>query len=198
MKPMGTFCFSLFEEGVKLSSQENIWIVRDYLRCSGCRKCEIACSLFHEKRIWPEASRIRVFMLVPGVEFPHFCAQCDDYPCVESCPVDALSVSKETGAVLVDKENCTACGLCIDACPGRIPHIHPVEKYAVICDLCGGDPQCVKVCREGEWNVLRIVSKADEKYMDLNRAYKLYARKPEEVTRDLVASLYGEAEEEWI
>ena len=44
------------------------WIARDYLKCSGCRKCEIACSLFHEKRIWPEASRIRVFMLVPGAE----------------------------------------------------------------------------------------------------------------------------------
>ncbi|MGQ9461025.1 MAG: 4Fe-4S dicluster domain-containing protein, partial [Candidatus Bathyarchaeaceae archaeon] len=41
-------------------SQELIWVVRDYLKCSGCRKCEIACSLFHEKRIWPEASRIRV------------------------------------------------------------------------------------------------------------------------------------------
>ncbi|MFQ6095877.1 MAG: 4Fe-4S dicluster domain-containing protein, partial [Candidatus Bathyarchaeia archaeon] len=158
-------------------------------------KCEIACSLFHEKRIWPEASRIRVFMLVPGTEFPHFCTQCDDYPCVESCSVDALSVSKETGAVLVDKEKCTACGLCIDACPGRVPHIHPTGKYAVICDLCGGDPQCVKVCREGGWNVLRIATKADEKVMGRDRAYKLYARKPEEVTRDLVASLYGEAEE---
>ena len=179
-------------------SQEPIWIVRDYLKCSGCRKCEIACSLFHEKRIWPEASRIRVFMLVPGAEFPHFCTQCDDYPCVKSCPVGALSVSKEIGAVLVDKEKCTACGLCIDACPGRIPHIHPVEKYAVICDLCGGDPQCVKVCREGGWDALRVVTKAFERMMERDRAYKLYARTPEEVTRDLVASLYGEAGEELV
>jgi len=137
-------------------------------------------------------------MLVPGAEFPHFCAQCDDYPCVESCPADALSVSKQTEAVLVDKEKCTACGLCIDACPGRVPHIHPTEKYAVICDLCEGDPQCVKVCREGGWDVLKLVSKANEKVMGRDRAYKLYARKPEEVTRDLVASLYGEAEEDWI
>jgi Fe-S-cluster-containing hydrogenase component 2 len=181
-----------------LSFQEPIWIVRDYLRCSGCRKCEIACSLFHEKRIWPEASRIRVFMLVPGAEFPHFCTQCDDYPCVESCPVDALSVNKDTGAVLVDKDKCTACGLCIDACPGSVPHIHPTEKYAVICDLCGGAPQCVKVCREGGWDALRVVTEASEKNMGRDRAYKLYARKPEEVTRDLVARMYGEAGEELI
>jgi Fe-S-cluster-containing hydrogenase component 2 len=112
--------------------------------------------------------------------------------------MEALSVSRDTGAVLVDKEKCTACGLCIDACPGRIPHIHPTDRYAIICDLCGGDPQCAKVCGEGGWNALRIVSKANEKRMGCDRVYKLYARKPDEVTRDLVANLYGEAGEEWI
>jgi Fe-S-cluster-containing hydrogenase component 2 len=135
-------------------------------------------------------------MLVPGAEFPHLCAQCDDYPCVKSCPVDALSVSKDTEAVLVDKEKCTACGLCIDACPGRIPHIHPTGKYVVICDLCGGEPQCVKVCQEGRWDALRVVLKTDEKVMGRDRAYKLYARTPEDITRDLVVGLYGEAGEE--
>ncbi len=181
-----------------MTSQKRIWIVRDYLRCSGCRKCEIACSLFHENRIWPEASRIRVFMLVPGAEVPHLCTQCEDYPCVESCTVGALSVSKDTGAVLVEKEKCTNCGLCIDACPGKVPHIHPTEKYAVICDLCGGKPQCVEVCQKGKWDALRIVFKADERWSDRDRAYKLYARTPEEITQDLVVNLYGEAGEELI
>jgi Fe-S-cluster-containing hydrogenase component 2 len=179
-----------------MSSQKRIWIVRDYLKCSGCRKCEIACSLFHENKIWPEASRIRVFMLVPGAEVPHFCVQCEDYPCVESCPVDALSVSKETEAVLVDKEKCTGCGICIDACPGKVPHLHPSENYAVICDLCGGEPQCVKVCKKGKWGALRIISKADEKISGRDRAYKLYACTPEEIIRDLVINLYGEVGEE--
>jgi carbon-monoxide dehydrogenase iron sulfur subunit len=135
---------------------------------------------------------IRVFMLVPGLEFPHFCAQCADYPCVESCPVDALSVSKKTGAVLVDDRKCTACGQCIDACPGRIPHMHPREKHIVICDLCNGDPQCVRVCRKGSWNVLRTVERKDE------TSFKLYARRPEEVTRDLAAKIYGEKGEEYL
>jgi len=176
----------------KMSSKKRIWIVRDYLRCSGCRKCEIACSLFHENRIWPEASRIRVFMLVPGAEVPHFCFQCRDYPCVESCPVDALSIDKDNGAVLVDKEKCNGCGLCIDACPGRVPHLHPNEKYVVICDLCGGKPQCVKVCQKGKWDALRVVSKGSES------TYKLYARKPEDITREIVVNLYGESGEELI
>lgn len=167
------------------TKKEPIWIARDLAKCSGCRKCEIACSLFHEKRIWPEASRIRVFMLVPGLDFPHFCTQCEDYPCVEACPVKALSISKETGAVLVDEDKCVGCGQCIDACPGRIPHMHPTENYILICDLCRGNPQCVKVCREGGWNVLTKVSRKEQ-------AYKLYARKPDEITRDLAIKIYGE------
>jgi len=130
-------------------------------------------------------------MLVPGADFPHFCAQCDGYPCVKSCPVKALSISKKTGAVLVKKRVCITCGKCIDACPGRIPHIHPTENYVLICDLCRGNPQCVKVCREGEWNVLKKISRG-------NRPYKLYARKPEEITRDLAFKMYGEKAEEFL
>ena len=170
---------------------ESIWIARDYTMCSGCRKCEIACSYFHENCIWPEASRVRVFMLVPGLEFPHFCAQCQDYPCVESCPVKALSVDRKTAAVLVDEEKCTTCGDCISACPGRIPHMHPKKNHILICDLCKGNPQCVKVCQEGGWNVLKKISRRDIEY-------KLYARPPAEITKDLAVSIYGEQGEEYL
>jgi len=172
--------------GVCMSKEERFWISRDYLKCSGCRRCEIVCSLRHEGKIWPEASRIRVFMLVPGVEVPHVCVQCHDYPCVKACPVGALSISPETGAVLVDKEKCTACGVCIEACPGKVPYIHPAEDYAVICDLCGGDPQCVKVCNEGGWNALKLLKD------DKNYTHKVYAKTPEEITRMVAVQLYGE------
>lgn len=164
------------------------WIARDYARCSGCRRCEIVCSLSHEGKIWPEASRVRVFMLVPGIEVPHLCAQCHDYPCVEACQVGALSVSKETGAVLVDREKCTACGQCIEACPGKVPHIHPTENYPVICDLCGGEIKCVKACSEGGWNALQPIT------VEENYTSKVYARTPEEITREVIVQLYGE---EW-
>jgi len=173
------------------TKKEPIWIARELAKCSGCRKCEIACSLYHENRIWPEASRIRVFMLVPGTDFPHFCAQCEDYPCVNVCPTKALSISKKTGAVLVRTKACIACGKCIEACPGRIPHMHPRENYIVICDLCGGDPKCVKVCQEGEWNVLTKITRR-------SRPYHLYARTPEEITKDLATKMYGDQGEEYL
>lgn len=172
-----------------------IWIERLYEKCSGCRRCEIACSLFHEGWIWPEASRIRIFMLVPGVEIPHLCFQCEDYPCVEACPSGALAVNPETGAINIDKTKCTACGLCIDACPGKVPHMHPTRRYIVICDLCGGSPKCVEACVEGGWGALRVVPRRRD------FSYKSLAKTPRELTREVAEKLYGKeiAEEvyEW-
>ena len=150
------------------------WIVRDYLHCSGCRRCEIACTLSHEGQIWPEASRVRVFMLIPGVEIPHLCAQCHDYPCVASCPFDALSVNEKTSAVIVDKEQCTACGQCMTACPGQIPHLHPTEEHMLICDLCDGDPQCAKACTDAGFNALRVVEEVK------SVSHKLFSKTPDQ------------------
>lgn len=174
-----------------MASRRKIWITRDYMKCSGCRKCEIACSLYHENKIWPEASRVRVFMFVPGAEMPHLCVQCDDYPCVESCPLKALSVNGKTGAVIVNEAKCTGCGICINTCPGKIPHLHPGRKRILICDLCDGKPECVKVCQEGKWNALGKVKRRGSAM-----SMKAYARTPEEISRELVINLYGEKGEE--
>ena len=169
---------------------DQIWITRDYLKCSGCRRCEIACTLHHEDWIWPEASRIRVFMPFPGVEVPHFCAQCEDYPCVDSCKFDALSVDEDTSAVIVDREACTSCSLCIKACPGQVPFLHPGDNKAVICDLCEGDPECVKVCQGARYNCLAVV----EEEPTVN--HKLFSMHPMVVAKDLAVNLFGEKGEE--
>ncbi len=177
-----------------MSAELPTWIVRDYLRCTGCRRCEIACSWHHEGKIWPEASRVRVFMLIPGVEIPHLCAQCVDYPCIAACPVTALSANETTRAVLVDREKCTSCGLCITACPGQIPFLHPGDKKAVICDLCNGDPECAKVCTEAQFDALRAVKEGLGWGGGLSQ--KLFAQIPEELTKDVAVNLFGEKAEE--
>lgn len=136
-----------------------------------------------------------MFMIVPGLEVPHFCAQCDDYPCVNSCPSAALSVDDDTGAVLIDKEMCTGCGACVHACPGQIPHLHPRDNYVLVCDLCGGEPQCTKACDEGRWNAIWVAKEKD----DISAfCQKLFARTPEHVTADLASNLYGKKSEEVI
>ena len=170
----------------------SIWIVRDYERCTGCQRCELACSLHHEGWMWPEASRVRIFMPFPGVEVPHLCVQCDDYPCVDACPVNAITVDPKTTAVHVDAVACTSCGQCIKACPGEVPFLHPETNKAAICDLCGGDPECVKVCQEAGYNALRLVHER----MSMNR--KLYSRNPIDVAKDLAVKMFGEKGEEVI
>jgi Fe-S-cluster-containing hydrogenase component 2 len=169
-----------------MDQDDQCWIERSYENCSGCRRCEISCSLHHEGKIWPEASRIRIFMLVPGIEIPHLCFQCEDYPCVEACPEKALSVTVETGAVKVDVERCTACGLCITACPGNVPHLHPDGNSIVICDLCDGEPQCVKACLEGKWNALALLPR------EKGISYKMLAATPKELTRRVANHIFGE------
>ncbi len=171
---------------LKTNRNDQVWVKRNYEKCSGCRRCEITCSLYHEGKIWPEASRIRVFMLVPGVEIPSLCFQCEDYPCVEACPTEALSVNSQTGAVNVDASKCTACGLCIKACPGKVPHLHPEGNYIIICDLCNGKPKCVKACREGRWNALKLILR--KKKISL----KTLAKTPQELTHEVAKQLLGE------
>ena len=174
------------------TSVTRVWVARDFAKCSGCRLCEIACSLYHEGKIWPEASRVRVFMQVPGVEVPHLCTQCNNYPCVNSCPFKALSVNETTGAVKVDNEKCTACGVCIIACPGKIPHLHPDRKRIVICDLCDGSPACAKICTRMKFDTLMTVPRVPM------GTYDLYAKMPEETAKNLANKFYGKIAKELI
>ena len=49
-------------------------------------------------------------------------------------------------AVMIDEDKCTACMRCVAVCPYGVITIDPVKKVALKCDLCGGDPECVKHC----------------------------------------------------
>jgi Fe-S-cluster-containing hydrogenase component 2 len=113
-----------------------------------------------------------------------------DYPCVSSCPVQALSTDPNTKAVLVDRSKCISCGKCIAACPGKVPYMHPGDNKATICDLCGGDPECVKVCVEAGYNALMLVAEGPS----IHR--KLFSRHPHEVAKDLAVLFFGEKGEE--
>lgn len=122
-------------------------IVFDQNKCSGCRLCEVVCSEFHEEEINPALSRIIIVKNEEiGEDRPVICEQCDNAPCSAACPVDAISYNVKTGAWIVDKETCTGCGFCVDACPFNAIHLHPKRGVAYKCDYCGVDPQCVRVC----------------------------------------------------
>jgi carbon-monoxide dehydrogenase iron sulfur subunit len=118
--------------------------------CSGCRACEVACVAQHEGRFGTAAARIHVVKIeASGVDEPHVCRLCGHAPCVEACPTGALYRDDATGAVLLSAERCSGCSACVDACPFGVATLHPATGLALICDLCGGDPACVKRCATG-------------------------------------------------
>lgn len=90
-------------------------------------------------------SRINVYSFPPGLDIPVLCVHCDQAPCVDSCPVDAIRKNEE-GLVQIVGENCTGCASCVEACPAGAIKIHPILGVAIKCDLCGGKPRCVDFC----------------------------------------------------
>jgi len=112
--------------------------------CSGCRICEIACSISHFDRINPMKSRITIVKKGLENDLAVVCNQglkCNE-ECVDSCPVEAIK--RENGILKIIKEECTGCEACVEACPYNA--IKMVEEIAIKCDLCEGDPNCVKFC----------------------------------------------------
>ena len=101
-------------------------LVIDLERCLGCDACTVACRIENEA----ECGLINVFTLnsankdVPAGVFPDLkmefrpktCNHCENPPCVEVCKNDSL-LKREDGVVILDKEKCTGCKLCIKACP---------------------------------------------------------------------------------
>ena len=117
--------------------------------CTGCRLCEAICSFVHtDGETLPSLARIRVHLNIPLGHFePMVCRQCTNPMCIQACPEGALTQNKKTGAPVLDQQKCNLCFLCMDACPFNAIFFNEQERMVLLCDLCGGDPVCVKFCR---------------------------------------------------
>ena len=117
--------------------------------CTGCRLCELVCSLSKEGKCDPSRARIHIERhMFDGLMIPRICRNCKDPPCVKACKRGALILDTETGWVTLNYNRCNNCTLCISACPFQAFTITP-EREVLLCDLCGGSPKCVDVCVTG-------------------------------------------------
>ncbi len=131
----------------------------DYNVCSRCKDCNVKCSYhFH-----PENNGI--ISLRELVSFWVACRRCDDYPCVNSCPSNALK--RETGIIKRSNFLCVSCKSCSLACPFGTIDIDWLVYLTSRCDVCTGsrlDEEerfiCIKSC---PYNALKIVEEEEIK-----------------------------------
>lgn len=118
-------------------------ITLDLSKCSGCSRCQVHCSFFHSGKVGRSSARIKVVKFEDtGIDYPVVCQQCQERYCTK-CPEHAIEIGS-LGQVVVSPTLCTACGTCEILCP--IGAIELYREIPLVCDLCGGEPLCVKAC----------------------------------------------------
>ncbi|GAB6157404.1 4Fe-4S binding protein [Desulfotomaculum varum] len=113
-------------------------------RCSGCRTCQVICSLHNFKENNPKKAAVKIIghFPAPGRYEIKICNQCG--LCAAVCPAEAIQ--ETDGVYRIDKEKCTGCGACVEACPSDAMVWHPAEQAPIKCVACG---QCVELCQRG-------------------------------------------------
>jgi len=67
--------------------------------------------------------------------------------CVSVCKFDAIHI--ENGIAVVDEEKCTACGMCVKACPKKIIEIQSKNSVSVLCKNKQIGKEVMASCKSG-------------------------------------------------
>lgn len=83
-------------------------------------------------------------------QFLYICRRCENAPCINSCPKEALEKDKD-GLVKRNTMRCVSCKSCSLACPFGIIPPETVPYITSQCDICMDrsdkeEPVCVKTC----------------------------------------------------
>jgi tetrathionate reductase subunit B len=109
--------------------------------CWGCKTCEVACK---QEMGAPDGVKLIDVQedgprVVDGQPYFLFrvkvCRHCDDPPCAEACPAEAIR-KRDDGIVVLDGELCTGCQNCLEACPYGVISFDEEGGLARKCNLC--------------------------------------------------------------
>jgi Fe-S-cluster-containing dehydrogenase component len=128
--------------------------------CTGCMYCMTACSTYNNGATSLSKSRIHLIRheghaITKITEEDDLifdvitCRQCEEPYCLYLCPTLAIEKNDDTGALTIIHDKCAGCRMCMVACPFGIIFYDLKKKQMIKCELCGGDPVCVKFCPTG-------------------------------------------------
>jgi ferredoxin len=120
------------------------------------------------------------------------CWHCDDAPCIKACPTTPNSLTKDpkTNGIVLNTKTCLGakCMKCAEACPPKYIRGNADTGQPLICDLCGGDPQCVKACMEQSGNPQGPCLMGRPVGIGVNMAFRDVT--PEQAGKDLATLLF--------
>ncbi|WP_437886982.1 4Fe-4S dicluster domain-containing protein [Phytobacter sp. V91] len=92
----------------------NRFVIADPEWCIGCNTCLAACSDVHKTQGLQHHPRLTLVKTNTQTA-PVMCRHCDDAPCKQVCPVNAISFQDD--AVYLNETLCIGCKLCGLVCP---------------------------------------------------------------------------------
>jgi len=120
----------------------------DYEKCVGCRTCMQVCSTRQTGAFNQLYSSIETIRRNLGLEnFPIVCQQCTPAACSAICPVKAISRDDLLGRMQINYTRCIGCRMCVAVCPFGAMNFNVMSNKVFKCDLCDGDPLCVRFCQ---------------------------------------------------
>ena len=132
-------------------------IISDFSLCTECRIFELACPFKMLGAYNPRYACLHVHLSEKGLfAEPIICIHCENPSCMKVCPISAISKDNATGAVIIDEGMCTGCRICIESCFYQAIKFDDEKKKAFKCDLCQGNPECVRYCPTGALRFVEV------------------------------------------
>jgi Fe-S-cluster-containing hydrogenase component 2 len=136
------------EDALMSSATKKHGLVFHPEKCNGCLECEKACVKAHPNAVASGKPRIKINKDESGKHSVAVCVHCETCPPSDLCPSALLEFHEDGMYWTLDEHRCFACMSCMPRCPFEgifFEGAFGVET-AYTCDLCAGDPACIKAC----------------------------------------------------